>query len=112
MTHLLARWLVNAFALYLVAQVVPGIVIRGFGTAMISAAAFGLINASLGLVLKILGLPLTILSLGLFHFVVNALMLKLAAMFVPGFECKGCLWPLLGAILFAVLNALLKGLLL
>jgi putative membrane protein len=76
--------------------------------ALIAALAIGLINATLGLLIKILTFPLTLLTLGLFWFVINALMLKLAAALVPGFQVRGFEAAFLGAILLSVVSALLQ----
>jgi putative membrane protein len=76
--------------------------------ALIAALAIGLINATLGLLIKILTFPLTLLTLGLFWFVINALMLELAAALVPGFQVRGFEAAFLGAILLSVVSALLQ----
>jgi putative membrane protein len=111
MRGFLIHWLLGAVALYLVAQIVPGISLSGFGAALIAALVFGVVNATLGFVLQVVSIPITLLTLGLFYFVINALMLKLAAALVPGFTCRGFLPALLGAILLTVINALLRWLL-
>jgi putative membrane protein len=80
--RLLIHWILSAIAVWIVAHIVPGIYVTGPIAALIAAAIIGLINATLGLVLKILTFPLTILTLGLFWFVINAVMLELAAMSV------------------------------
>jgi len=93
---------------WIVAHVVPGISVTGPLAALIAALAIGLINATLGLLIKILTFPLTLLTLGLFWFVINALMLKLAAALVPGFQVRGFEAAFLGAILLSVVSALLQ----
>jgi len=85
--RLLLHWVLSALAVWIVAHVVPGISVSGPVAALIAAAAIGLINATIGLVLKIITFPLTLLTLGLFWFVINALMLELAAWLVTGFHC-------------------------
>src|ERR1035438_2957274 len=87
--RLLLHWILSAAALWIVAHFVPGIYVSGPKAALIAALVIGLINATLGLILKILTFPLTILTLGLFWFVINALMLELAANFVNGFQVRG-----------------------
>ena len=77
--RLLLNWLLSALALLIVAHVVPGFYIRGFLTALLAAVVIGLVNATLGLFLKVITLPLTVLTLGIFWFVINALMLLLAS---------------------------------
>jgi putative membrane protein len=110
MRHLLVNWLLSAVSLVIVAALVPGIEIEGFGTAMIAAVVIGLVNVTLGLLLRIVTLPLTIVTFGLFLIVINALMLKVAAAMMKGFRVRGC-WPaILGAILLGLVNTLLHWL--
>lgn len=108
MFYLLVNWLLSALSLVIVAALVPGIEISGFGTAMIAAVLIGLANVTLGLLLKILTFPLVLITFGAFSIVVNALMLKVAAAMMPGFRVKGCLAAVLGAILLALVNTLIR----
>src|ERR1035437_5963654 len=111
MLKLLFHWALSALCLLLVAHLVPGFRVRGFGTALIAALLIGLINSTLGLLLKIVTFPLTILTFGLFWFVINALMLELAASFVRGFEVRG-FWPaFFGSLILSVLNLIVRWLL-
>ena len=107
LTYWLISWLVSALALYLMAQLIPGIEIRGFGTAMIATVVFGLADIILGPILRFLALPMTFLTLGLFLLVIKGFLLKVAAMFTPGFRINGCLPALLGALVLTVLSAIL-----
>jgi putative membrane protein len=104
----LLNWILSAVAVWIIAKVVPGISVSGPGAALIAALAIGFINATLGLVLKILTFPLTLLTLGLFWFVINALMLELAAAVVPGFHVRGFEAAFLGAIVLCVVSAMLQ----
>ena len=106
--HILVSWLVSAFALWLVAQIVPGIALRGFGDALIATIVIAIVNATVGLVLKILAFPLTILTLGLFLLVINAFLLKLASLFSPGFRIEGFLPALIGSLALTILTAILR----
>ena len=108
--RLLLNWLLNALAVWIVAHFVPGIHVSGPMAALIAALAIGFINATLGALLKILTFPLTLLTLGLFWFVINAAMLKLAAAFVPGFEVQGFFAAFVGAIVLSVVSSLLHWL--
>jgi len=87
---------------------VPGIYVSGAKAALIAALVIGLINATLGLLLKVITFPLTILTLGLFWFVINALMLELAAQFVRGFEVRGFIPALIGAVLMSLVSSVLQ----
>jgi putative membrane protein len=97
-------------AVWIVAHFVPGIYVSGPVAALIAAAAIGLINATLGLLLKIITFPLTILTLGLFWFVINALMLELAAALVPGFYVRGFIPALIGAVMLSLVSSVLQWL--
>jgi putative membrane protein len=109
--RLLLNWILSALAVWIVAHVVPGFYVSGFGAALIAALIIGFINATIGLLLKILTFPLTLLTLGFFWFVINALMLELAsALLSPGFQVRGFVSALVGAILLSLVNMLLKWL--
>ena len=111
MKKLLVHWILSALSLLLVARLVPGFVIGGFGTALVAAVVIGLVNSTLGLILKILTLPITIVTFGLFLLVINALMLKFSAWFVPGFHVRG-FWPaLLGGAILSILSIVIRRLL-
>jgi putative membrane protein len=79
MTNLLVTWLVSAVSLLTVAHLIKGFDVSGFGSALIVSLVFGLANGTIGFFLKIVTFPLTILTSGLFWWVINALMLLLAA---------------------------------
>lgn len=106
--RLLLHWILSATALWIVAHFVPGIYVSGPKAALIAALVIGLINATIGLILKILTFPLTILTLGLFWFVINALMLELAAYLVDGFKVRGFIPALIGAVLMSLVSSVLQ----
>jgi len=108
--RLLLNWVLSALAVWIVAQLGIGISVRGFVAALVAALVIGFINATIGFVLKIVTFPLTLLTLGLFWFVVNALMLELAsALLSPGFQVRGFLAAFVGAIVLSLVNLLLKA---
>ena len=98
MGHLLINWLLSALSLVIVAHVIGGFRISGFGAALIAAVVIGLVNGTIGFFLKIVTFPLSVLTLGLFWLVINALMLEVAAALVPGFRIDGFLPAFFGAI--------------
>jgi putative membrane protein len=106
--RLLLHWIVSALAVWIVAHIVPGISVSGPAAALIAALVIGLVNATLGLILKILTFPLTLLTLGLFWFVINALMLEVASSFVAGFQVRNFESAFLGAIVLSVVSSLLQ----
>ncbi len=110
MLHLIVSWFVSALSLFLVAQIIPGIVVRSFGTALLATVVIAIVNATVGLVLKVLTFPLTVVTLGLFLLVVNAFLLKFASIFVPGFSVKGFLNALIGSVVLTILNTILRHL--
>ena len=108
MVNILINWLLSAVSLMVVAQVVRGFDVTSFGTALIAALVIGLVNATVGLFLKIVTFPLTLVTLGIFWFVINALMLKLAAAFLPGFQIIGFLPAIEGAIVLAIAHMIIR----
>jgi len=108
--RLLLHWILSAAAVWIVANLGLGISVSGPKAALIAAAVIGLINATIGLMLKIVTFPLTILTLGLFWFVINALMLELAAYLVPGFQVRNFFAAFVGAILLSIVSSVLQWL--
>jgi len=106
----LIHWLLSGVALLIVAQILPGIEVDGFGAALIAALVIGLVSATVGLVLKIVLIPFIILTLGIVYFLINGLMLKLASALVPGFRVVGCLPAVFGSILLTIVDYLLNRL--
>jgi putative membrane protein len=104
MAHLLINWLLSALSLVIVAHLISGFRLSGFGAALIAAIVIGLVNGTIGFFLKIVTFPLTILTLGLFWLVINAMMLMLASAFVPGFKIDGFLPAFFGAIVLSLVN--------
>jgi putative membrane protein len=111
MLTLIARWIINAAALLLVAYMYDGVSVTSFFAAMMAALVLGLVNAVIRPILVILTLPVTILTLGLFIFVINALLFWLVGNIVQGFEVKGFLAGLIGSVLFSVITLLTSWLL-
>src|SRR5579863_34199 len=111
MIKLLVHWVLSALCLLLVARFVPGFYVNGFVTALIAAVVVGLVNATIGAFLKLITFPLTIITFGVFWLLINAVMLKLAAFIVRGFEVRG-LWPAFwGGLLLSILNMVVRGVL-
>jgi putative membrane protein len=100
----LAHLLITAALLLLVANLVRGVQVEGWGPAFIGAIVLGLVNAFVRPIMVLFTLPLTILTFGLFLLVVNALMLWLVAALVPGIRVHGFGSALLGSLLLTLLN--------
>ena len=99
---LFVRWLLLAAALLLVAHLTPGVEIASFGAAIIAALVIGLFNALLRPILVLLTLPVTLLTLGLFLFVINAVMFYAAAGVLSGFNVEGFLPALIGSLIYSL----------
>jgi putative membrane protein len=111
--HLVIRFLVNAIALYLIARYVSGFNHHmGFGTALIAALVFGLVNALLGPILRLVSLPLTIVTFGLFSIVVNFMLFSLTTWIAPSFRDPAVsntwLANFIGAVIMMVVSALVR----
>lgn len=104
--------LVTAVSAFLLAEYIfaDGVRIEGFMPAIIFALVFGIVNAIIKPILVVLTIPVTVLSLGLFIFVINALMVMLAAYFVNGIEIDSFWWALGFSVLLAIVSSLLGSL--
>lgn len=101
---LVVHLMLNALLLWLVSLIIPGIQIVGFGHALLAALVLGVVNTLVRPALFLVTLPVTILTLGLFLFIINALMLLLTSALVPGFNVHGFWNALAGGILLAIFN--------
>jgi putative membrane protein len=99
---LLVRWLLLAAALLLVAYLYPGVTVTSFGAAMIAALVLGLLNTVVRPLLVLLTLPVTLLTLGLFLFVINALMFWAAASILAGLNVSGFGAALIGSLIYSL----------
>ena len=112
--NLIVKWLLAACALLLVAYLYPGVQIQSFTSALIAAAVIGLFNALLRPILVVLTLPVTVVTLGLFLFVINALMFWAASGVLSGFFVAGFWAAMLGSLIYSalmlVVDAALKAL--
>lgn len=106
---MLLSWIATALALVAGDRLLNGVFVGGFVPALIAAAVLGLVNSTIKPVLFILTLPITFLTLGLFTFVLNAMMLGLVAWLVPGFAVDNLLSGIGLAIIVAIIHALVVG---
>jgi len=107
---LLLVWVINAISLLAVAYLIPGIYIASFGSALLAALVLGLLNTLMRPLLIILTLPVTVLTLGLFIFVLNALLFWMAGSLLSGFSVSG-FWPaFFGALAYSFISWLLASL--
>lgn len=109
---MIARWLISAVSIYLVALLGIGVRVSNFWTALLAALVLGLASLLIRPLLLLLTLPLNILTLGLFTLVINAIVFLIAAAFTPGFQVQGFGSAFFGALLVGLvawsLGALLR----
>jgi len=106
---LIVRWLLLAAALLLVANIYSGVAVAGFGAAMLAALVLGLLNTLVRPLLVILTLPVTVVTLGLFLFVINALMFWAASGLLEGFHVAGFGAALLGSLLYSLCGVVIDS---
>jgi putative membrane protein len=104
---ILINWFITTVAIIITAYLLPGVAVRGLGAAVVTALVLGLINAFIRPILIVLTLPLNILTLGLFTFVLNALLVLLTSSIVPGFYVRSFWWALLFSLVFSIVSFLL-----
>lgn len=106
MIEIIVQILITSVLLLVVAKIVSGIEIRDWGAAVFTAIVLGIVNAVVKPILIVLTIPITVLTLGLFLFVINALMLWMAGSLVSGVRIKGFWYALLGSVVLSILNTL------
>ena len=106
---ILVKWLLSATALLLVAYLYSGVQVESFTSALIAAFVIGLFNVILRPVLVVLTLPVTIVTVGLFLFIINALMFWAAASVLDGFQVRGFGAALLGSLIYSALGVLIES---
>lgn len=109
MLKLITKWLLSASALLFVAYVYSGVQVSSFASAMAAALVLGLLNAVVRPVLVVLTLPVTVLTLGLFLFVINALMFWAASALLTGFVVRGFLAALVGSVLYTLIGMVIES---
>ena len=106
---LIVKWLLSAAALLLLTSLYSGVAVSGFGSAMIAALVIGLFNTLLRPILAVLTLPVTVVTLGLFLFVINALMFWAASGILDGFAVSGFGAALIGSLIYSLLGLLIES---
>lgn len=106
---LLAKWLLSAIALLAVTHLYSGVELQSFTAALLAAFVIGLFNVFLRPILVLLTLPVTLLTLGLFIFVINALLFWAAASVLDDFRVHGFTAALLGSLLYSVFSLLIDS---
>jgi putative membrane protein len=106
---LIIKWLLSAAALLAVAYLYSGVVLTGYTSALIAAFVIGLFNTILKPILVVLTLPVTLITLGLFLFVINALMFWAAASVLDGFKVNGFVAALIGSLIYSVMSIVINS---
>jgi len=107
--RLLIKWLLSALALLAVTYIYSGVQVSSFTSALIAAGVIGLLNMVVRPVLVVLTLPVTIVTLGLFLFVINALMFWAASGLLGGFVVNGFVAALIGSLIYSLLGLLIEA---
>jgi putative membrane protein len=107
--RIILKWLLSAVALLAVAYLYNGVQVNSFGSALIAAAVIGLLNMVVRPVLVVLTLPVTIVTLGLFLFVINALLFWAASGLLAGFQVSGFVAALIGSLIYSVLGLVIEA---
>lgn len=108
---LIIRLLLTAVAVVILAKILPGVAVEGYGSAIIVAVVLALLRLLVRPVLVILTLPVTIITLGLFLLIINAIIILLADYFVDGFAVRNIWWALLFSLLLSFLQSILFSIL-
>ena len=109
MMGIFIRWLILTAAIVAASYLIDGIRISGFFSAFCAAAVLGILNALFRPILFILTLPINIMTLGLFTFVINALLLKMASGVIPGFDVHGFWSAVFAALIISGVNWILSS---
>ncbi len=104
MKGIVIRWLILTAAIMFASYILDGIQVKGFFTALFAAAILGILNAFFRPILIILTLPINILSLGLFTFIINAMLLKMASGVISGFQVYGFWSAVFGSLLISAVS--------
>jgi putative membrane protein len=107
--RLVIKWLLSALALLAVTYIYTGVQVSSFTSALIAAAVIGLLNMVVRPVLVVLTLPVTIVTLGLFLFVINALLFWAASGLLPGFHVNGFVAALIGSLIYSLLGLIIEA---
>ena len=106
---LIIKWLLSAAALLAVAHFYSGVQVTNFGAALIAAFVIGLFNTILKPILVVLTLPVTLLTLGLFLFIINALMFWAASGVLSGFHVRGFTAALIGSLIYSAMGIVIES---
>jgi putative membrane protein len=108
--NLLAYLIINGFAVFIAAYILPGVVVDTFWTAVLVAVVLGVVNVFIKPFITLLTLPFTILTFGLFIFIINAALVLFVDFLVNGFEVQGFMWALIFSLVISLVSSFLSSL--
>ncbi len=109
MNGFFVRWLILGFSISAAAYLMDGIHVSGVLSAFAAAAMLGILNAIFRPIALIITLPINILSFGLFTFLINAAMLKMASALIPGFDVTGFWSAVFGSLFISVISFVINA---
>lgn len=108
MMAVLINWIVSAMVIFSIAYILPGVNVASFTTALVVALILGILNAFLKPILVILTLPITVVTLGIFYFILNAALIILVSIIVPGFIIESFFWAFVFGLILSVVNTFIQ----
>ena len=108
--YIFIQWIATVLTIVLAAYILPGVLVTDWPTAILAGLILSLINLALRPILLLLTLPINLLTLGLFTFVINALLILLTDALVPGFEVDNFWWAILFSIILSIITAVFSDL--
>lgn len=108
MKKLFAKFVASTLSLWIISLLLENVFIDSFQNLITLSIVLGILNISLKPLLKLFSLPVTVLTLGLFSFVINAVVLKIAFYLIPGVALTGILGTLIASVLLSVINSVLE----
>lgn len=106
---LILQIIISSIAVYFTAWLLPGISVKGFGTAVLVAIVIGILNVILKPILQFLSFPITVLTLGLFLLVINTIIILIAGAIVSNFQVENFWWALLFSIIMSIVVSILEA---
>jgi len=106
-TYIIIKFVLYAVAIMIAAAIIPGVSIKNFGSALLTAIVLAILNYYLRPILVFFSIPITILTLGLFLLVINVIIIYLASSIVKGFYVSGFLAALIFSFVLSIVNYIL-----
>ncbi|MBI4226127.1 phage holin family protein [Candidatus Roizmanbacteria bacterium] len=108
--RLVLNLLINGFAVFVAARLLPGVIIDSFFTAVLVSVGLGIVNIFIKPIVLLMTLPINIVTLGLFTFIINGLMVILVSTFIPGFVVQNFGWAMLFSLVLWAVNFVFNSL--